>query len=177
MAICCFRRGVNSTPHTSLFLMQWTRTHCCTSHCMAQEFVGARHLIYMVIHVVRLSVVCSLTLCSSPCSFPCVSPVLSSTWTLSWTSSSMWTSSGQYPTGNPPTEESGPLAENAPLTGYEPKTSLAMSTTQRLLKSSSRGNPATRCLVLVRHGTRRRDHRQSALFTTLHAGARRTRGL
>ena len=96
--------NVDSTLHTSLFLMQWTRTDCCTSHCMAQECVGARHVIYMVIHVVRLSV-CSLTLCSSPCSFPCVSPISSSsTWTLTCTSSSMWTSSGQYPTGTPPTE-------------------------------------------------------------------------
>ena len=33
--------GVDSTPHTSLFLMQWTRTHCCTSHCMAQVLVHA----------------------------------------------------------------------------------------------------------------------------------------
>ena len=100
--------------------MQWTRTNCCTSHCMAQECVGARHVMYMVIHVMRLSVVRSLALCSSPCSFPCVSPILSSssTWTLSWTSSSMWPSSGQYPTGTPPTEESGPLAENAPLTKF-----------------------------------------------------------
>ena len=30
--------------------------------------------------------------------------------------------------------------------------------------------------VLVWHGTRRRDHRQSALFTTVHSGARRTSG-
>ena len=75
--------------------MQWTRTHCCTSHCVAHECVGALHLICIVIHVMRLSVVCSLTLCSSPCSFPCVSPILSpSTSTLSWTSSSLWTSSG-----------------------------------------------------------------------------------
>ena len=36
--------------------MQWTHTYCCTSHCMAQECVGARHVIYMVVHVVRLSV-------------------------------------------------------------------------------------------------------------------------
>ena len=57
MAICCHRRGgVNSTPHTSLFLMHWARANCGTSHCMAQECVGARHVIYMVINVVRLSV-------------------------------------------------------------------------------------------------------------------------
>ena len=40
--------------------MQWTRTHCCTSHCMAQEYVGALRLIRTVIHVMRLGVVCSL---------------------------------------------------------------------------------------------------------------------
>ena len=40
--------------------MQWTRTHCCTSHCMAQEWIGALRLIRIVIHVMRLSVVCSL---------------------------------------------------------------------------------------------------------------------
>ena len=74
-----------------------TFSSCCTSNCMAQECVGASHLIYMVIHVVRLSVVRSLTLCSS---FPSVSPISSSssTWTLSWTPSSMWPSSGQYST-------------------------------------------------------------------------------
>ena len=105
--------------------MQWTRVMWCTSHCMAQECVCARHVIYMVIHVVRLSV-CSLTLCSSPCSFPCVSPfpcssLSTSTWTLTWTSSSMWSTPRQVTTGTPPTEESGPLAENTPLTSYEPK--------------------------------------------------------
>ena len=90
---------------------------------MAQECV-ARHVIYMVIHVVRLSVVRSLTLCSSLRSSACVSLIpSSSTWTLTCTSSSMWTSSRQYPTGTPPNEESGPLAENAPLTRPPPKIS------------------------------------------------------
>ena len=119
IAIYCSRWGcVDSTPHTSLFLMQWTRTHCCTSHCMAQKCVGARHVIYMVIHVVRLD--CWFSLYSSLCSLPCVSPS-STTWTLTCTlTSSKWTSSGQYPTGTPPTEESGPLANKTPLTGYEP---------------------------------------------------------
>ena len=32
---------VDSTLHLSLFLMHWTRTHCCTSHCMAQLLVDA----------------------------------------------------------------------------------------------------------------------------------------
>ena len=77
IAICCNRRN---TPHTSLFLMQWTRTHCCTSHCMV-------HVICMVTHVCDL-IICSL--CSSLCSCPCFSPISSSsTWTL--ISSSMWT--------------------------------------------------------------------------------------
>ena len=34
-------QNVDNTLHTSLFLMQWTRTHCCTSHCMAQVLVHA----------------------------------------------------------------------------------------------------------------------------------------
>ena len=51
--------GENSTLDTSLFLMQWTRTHCCTSHCMVQECVGARHAIDMVTHVCEL-MSCSL---------------------------------------------------------------------------------------------------------------------
>ena len=80
---------------------------------LAQVSARALHLICIVIHVVRLSVVRSLTLCSLPCSFPCVSPISSSsTWTFSWTSSSLWSSLGQYTTGTPPNEESGPLAEN-----------------------------------------------------------------
>ena len=52
------------------------------------------------------------------------------------------------------------------------------STTRRLLKWSSKRNPATRygALVLVWRGTRRWDHRESALFTTVHSGARRISG-
>ena len=72
MAICCHRReGVDSTPHISLFLMQWTRTDCSTSLSMAQESVGERHLIHMITHVVRQSIDRYLTLCSSPWSFSC----------------------------------------------------------------------------------------------------------
>ena len=44
----------------------------------SEPFLNECHVNYMVIHVVRLSVVCSLTLCSSLCSFPCVSPIVSS---------------------------------------------------------------------------------------------------
>ena len=61
-----------------------------------------------------------------------------------------------------------------PLSQVMNPISLTTSTTQRLLKSSSRSNPATRCLKLVWRGTRRRDHRQGALLTTVHSGARRT---
>ena len=44
---------------------------------LAQVSARARHVIYMVIHVVHPSV-CFLNLCSTPCSFPCVSPILAS---------------------------------------------------------------------------------------------------
>ena len=63
----------------------------------------------------RLSVVRSLTLCSSPCSFPCVSPIFYYL-NLDLYFFLMWPSSGQFSTGTPPLEESGTLAENAPLT-------------------------------------------------------------
>ena len=125
MAIHCYRRGcrqIHLTRHFSPaqcahWVMCYTR--------LAQECVCARHVILMVIHVVRLSVR-SLTLCSSPCSFPCVSPIpcsspSTSTCTLSWTSSSMWTTPRQTYAASPPTEESCPLAEFTPPTGYEPK--------------------------------------------------------
>ena len=55
-------------------------------------------------------------------------------------------------------------------------TSLTTSTNQRLLKSSSRSIQRYGALLLVWRGTRRRDHRQSALFTTVHSGGRRTSG-
>ena len=58
-------------------------------------------------------------------------------------SSSMWMLPEQDHLCTSPNEVSGPLANNAPLTGYEPKF-LTISTSQRLLKSSSRSNPATR---------------------------------
>ena len=52
--------GVNSAPHTSLFLMHSAHTELCASHYMAQECVCGRYPIPMVIHVVRL-IVCSLS--------------------------------------------------------------------------------------------------------------------
>ena len=59
-----------------------------------------------------------------------------------------------------------------PLTGYEPNffDDYHFSDTT---KFSPRGQPATRYLVLAWHGDQWRHHRQSALFTTVHSGARR----
>ena len=114
---------------------------------------------------------------SSLCSLPCVSPISSSsTWTSTCTpSSSMWTSSGQYRTGTPQNEESGPLAENTShrLWAQAPWWFPLLRDYWNLLPGAIQ-----RCvpLVLAWHGTQWRDHRQSALFTTVHSGARRTSG-
>ena len=57
-------------------------------------------------------------------------------------------------------------------------TSLTTSTTQRLPKSSSKRNPATKTRSLRTCVTRNStmSHRESAIFTTVHSGARRTSG-
>ena len=160
-------KTVNSAPHTSLFLMQWSRTNSCTS----------LHLIHIVIHVMRLSVVRSLTLCSSLCSFPCVSPLLSSsTWTLSWTSPC-----GRH-RGNIPLA----LRQLRSLALW-PKTASHRLWVQAPWRFPLLGDYWNHlpggirrqrygALVLVWHGTRRRDHRESALVTTVHSGARGTSG-
>ena len=115
MAIHCNRRGVyTETPHTSFLLLHSAHTGWCTLTSWLKN-VCAHHPILMVTHVVR-SIVCSLTLCSSPGSFPCVSLIpcsflSTSTCTLSWTSSSMWTTPRKLTIGTLPTEESGHLAE------------------------------------------------------------------
>ena len=90
-------------------------------------------------------IVCSLPF-SSPCSLPCVSPVSSSS---SWT----WTCSLSLPCG--PYRGKTPLALRqvrslalrsiTRLSQVMNPTSSTISTTQRLLTSSTRNNPATRC--------------------------------
>ena len=100
-------------------------------------------VIYMVIHVVRLSV-CSSTLCSSPCSFPCVSPIpcsslSTSTWTLTWTSSSMWSSPRQSYPAPPPNWGVCPLGRKHPLTALR----------------------WTRILIRVDHRSRTQSHKKT----------------
>ena len=70
------------------------------------------------------------------------------------------------------------LWPNSHLSQVTSPSSLTTSTTPRLPKSSPRSSPATRCprACLTRNSTMRWDHRQSALFTTVHPGARRTSG-
>ena len=164
------------TLHVTFSLCTMRVLHDVLHNTSAQVSARALHFICIVIHVMRLSVVRSLTLCSSPSSFPCVSPISSSssTWTLSWTSSSMWSSSGQDTTGTP-TEESGPLAEKHPshrLWAQHPWRLPLLKDYWNLLPAATQRHGA----LLVRCGTPRRDHRQSALFTTVHSGARRTSG-
>ena len=98
--------SVDSTCHTSLFLLHSARGQQCVIHhiglsvCTSTSFHLHSHP--------RCAVFRSLILCSSLCSFPCISPILSSsTWTLTCTSSSTWSTSGQLTTDNPPTGESG----------------------------------------------------------------------
>ena len=128
------------------------------------------------IHDEQLIVLSSL-LCSSLCSFPCVSPtpcsfLPTSTCTLSGTSSSMRTTPRQTYPASPPIEESCSLEEFTPLIGHEPKL-LDDSHYWLLFRGRIQRHGA---LVLVWRGTRRRDHRQSAVFTTVHSGARRISG-
>ena len=98
--------------------MQWTLTNCCTSHCMAQECVGARHVIYMVIHVVRLSVPWLSVPHLVPFRVFLLSFLLLEPWAERFLPCGRHRSKKN--TCTPPNEESGPLAENTPLTGYEP---------------------------------------------------------
>ena len=95
----------------------------------------------------------------------------SSTLTLSWTLSSIWSSPGRYTEGTPPNEESGPLAETTPFHKLWAQHPWRLS----LLRDHWNLPPRAfhRHDGLVR-GTQLRDHRQSALFTTVHAGARKT---
>ena len=145
--------------------MQQTRTNCCSSHCMAQECVGVRH-------VVRLSVVRSLTLCSSPCcSFQCVSPVsFFFHLNLELNPFLHLVITGAVYRGHSTNEESGPLAENTPFHKLWAQHPWRLS----ILRDHWNLPPRTfhRHDGLVR-GTQLRDHRQSALFTTVHAGARK----
>ena len=67
--------------------------------------------------------------------------------------------------------------QNSPLSQVMSPSSLTLSTTRRLPKSSSGTNRATKNAVpsyLFGTELERRDHRQSALFTTVQSGARRT---
>ena len=124
----------------------------------------------------RCAIVRSLTLCSSPCSFPSVSPILSSTWTLSWTSSSMWPSSGQknhwhsakwgvWPLGRKHTSHR--------LWAQRPWRFPPLRDFWNLLPGAIQRHSA---LVLVWCRARWWDHQESALFSTVHSGARRTFG-
>ena len=147
--------------------MQWTRTKCCTSHCMAQECVGARHLIYMVIHVVRLSV-------------PWLSVphfVLFRVFFLSFLLLPESWAEPLPPCGRH--RSNIPLALRqlrslalwpiARLSQVLSPTSSTISTTQILLKWSSRSNPATRCAErsLYHHGNEKNQRTEDKLTTLL----------
>ena len=144
VCVCVFVVFVDNTPHTSLFLMQWTRTHCCTSNCMAQVLVHAslhphshpcvrldRLFSLFIPHLVplRVFIICLLLLPEPwpvPLPFPC-----------------------GFHRGDIPLAlrqlRSLALWPKTPLSQVMSPTSLTISTTRRLLKSSSRSNPATQC--------------------------------
>ena len=86
----------------------------------------------------------------------------------------MWIGSELNPLCASANEESGPLAENTPLAGYDVLDDFHYSETTEIFfqAQSSDTAPST----FFSNGGRRRDHRQSALFTTVHLGARRTSG-
>ena len=79
----------------------------------------ASHVIYMVIHVVRLSALWLSVPHFVPFRVFLLSlPLLLDPWAEPLPPCGR--RRGKKNTGTPPNEESGPLAENAPLTGYEP---------------------------------------------------------
>ena len=139
------------TSHVTVSLMQWTRTHCCTSHCMAQVLVHAsshphRH---PCVWFDRLFSSFLFTLFSSVC-LSCLFSSSSSAWTLDL-------HFFLFPCGLH--RGNIPLALRQmrslalwPMTrfsqGMSP-TSLTISTTQRLLKSSSPGTRRTRGDICV----------------------------
>ena len=160
---------VNCTPLTSLF-MQCTRVVWCTSHCMAQVLVHAS---------------------SHPHSHPCHAPeclfVLSLflhlfLFRVFLLSLLLLPEPGLLPLPLP----CGLHRCNIPLALHQMRslalwaitllsqvmspTSSKISTTQRLLKSSSRSNPATPGL---RTCMTRRSMTTPSIFTTIHSGARR----
>ena len=151
---------------------------CDTPHWLkcVHERVMSSH---MLIHVVRLSV-CSLTHCSSPCSFACVlsNPLLCSFHLYLDPDLNplppCGRRQGNYPLALRQLRRLAPWSKT-PLSQVLNPSPLTISTSRRLLKSSSGTNPATRCPRTCSTGNSDDEtHRQSALFTTVHSGARRT---
>ena len=71
-------------------------------------------------------------------------------------------------------EELGTLAENSPLTGYEHNFFAEYhfsETTEIFIQESSNDTSSSNL-----HDSKVSNHRKSALFTTVHSGARRTSG-
>ena len=89
----------------------------------------------------------------------------------------MWTTPRQTLPAPPPIEESCPLAEFTPHTGYEPKLldDFDYSETTEMIFQEQSGDkdavPSYLCDAELDD-----DHRESALLTTVHSGARRTSG-
>ena len=104
-------------------------------------------------------------------------PSLISSSPLSWSSSSMWSKppSTKSP-AHPQNEEYCPVAIPNPLTGYEPNQldnfDISETFCRDLPEWIRRHRHGT--VVLVQWGTRRWPFWKSAIFTTLHSGARRT---
>ena len=154
----------------------------CEPHHMAQERVCAHHTIFIVIHDERLIDRLS-SLFSSLRSFPCVSPtpcssLPTSTCTLSWTSSSMWTTPRQInhcASANRGVLHPGRIHSSHRLSAQRPWRLPLLGDYRNHLPGGIR-RQRYGALVLVWRGTRRWDHRESALFTTIHLGARRTSG-
>ena len=65
-----------------------------------------------------------------------------------------------------------PLATNTPLTCYEPNIPdhFHYSETTEMIFQEQSSDKSTEPFVLVWRGSRRRDHWQSAIFTTVHSG-------
>ena len=119
----------------------------------------------------------SLRFCSSPCLSPSFTSSLPhSTCTLTCTPPSMWTAPRETPGAPSLDEEYCPVAIYNPLTGHEPNQLVNQLDNFDFCSDFPGGIRRQRygALVSVWRGTRRWDHRQSALFTSVHSSARRT---
>ena len=172
IAIHCNRRDVHiDTLHTWFFsctLHMWSHSHrgsrCLRCAVPPSTWNPCCHMFERALFVLVLSPFSSsltsiFSLSLSTCSLSCTS------------TSTMLSPPRVETTALTHNEEYCPVMIHNPLTGYEPKLldNFDYSETSAMIFQDESGDIDTeRC------GTRRWDYRKSAIFTTVHSGARRT---